>query len=159
MATERTPSPADHRDGFAPSAPMLANSAFLLFRLGARATRSLGDALAPFDLRPRHYAVFNLLDAHTGIAQAALATRLGMDVNSVVKTLDELEGQGYVERRRDPADRRRHSVVLTPRGQAALRDVRAAADAVEAALLGALGDDERRQLHALLRKVEAGGPG
>ena len=57
---------------------------------------------------------------HDGAPQQELAEALCMDANNVVLLLNELEDLGYVTRRRDPSDRRRHLVDLTPAGRKAL---------------------------------------
>lgn len=44
-----------------------------------------------------------------------------MDRSDVVAALNELAGQGLVERTRDPADHRRNIVTITPAGLRALR--------------------------------------
>src|SRR3954452_24760835 len=66
-------------------------------------------------------AYLTLLALRDGqLAQQELCTAMHMDPNNCVLMLNELEGTDYVERRRDPADRRRHIVVLTAGGREAL---------------------------------------
>jgi len=87
--------------------------------------------------------------------QSALAAGIAQHPAGVSRLLDDLEKQGYVSRRRDPADRRRVHVVALARGkrrfESILPDVVKAVDQA----LQPLGDSERRTLRDLLRKVVA----
>jgi DNA-binding MarR family transcriptional regulator len=52
-----------------------------------------------------------------------------MDANNVVLLLNELEDRGHIARRRDPTDRGRHRVELTPAGRRALMGAERAQEA------------------------------
>jgi DNA-binding MarR family transcriptional regulator len=82
---------------------------------------------------------------------------MGLDPSGLVGAIDELEGMGLLERRRDPADRRRNAIALTAEGTAILRRARRLVSDSARDLLGALDDTEVETLVALLAKVEAGG--
>jgi DNA-binding MarR family transcriptional regulator len=73
--------------------------------------------------------------------------------NNCVLLLNELEEIGYVERRRDPADRRRHMVDITDEGRVALERAERAQEEIGDELLSALSDDERATLRSLLSRV------
>jgi DNA-binding MarR family transcriptional regulator len=64
-----------------------------------------------------------------------------------------MEEMGYVERRRDPADRRRHVVDITDEGRIALERAERAQETIGDELLSALSDDERATLRSLLSRV------
>jgi DNA-binding MarR family transcriptional regulator len=70
--------------------------------------------------------------------------------------LNDLDERGYVERRRDPADRRRHLVEITVAGSAALDEAESKLDSLEDQVLGNLDAEERAQLRELLAKAMAG---
>jgi DNA-binding MarR family transcriptional regulator len=76
-----------------------------------------------------------------------------MDANNVVLLLNELEELGHVSRLRDPSDRRRHLVQITPAGRAALSDAERAQAVIEDEVLAALDFDERRTLRELLSRA------
>jgi DNA-binding MarR family transcriptional regulator len=93
----------------------------------------------------------------SGVAgQQALAEALCIDANNCVLVLNELEESGFVERRRDPADRRRHLVELTVSGRHALEGAELAQGSIEDDVLGALSAKERDQLQRLLCRALEG---
>jgi DNA-binding MarR family transcriptional regulator len=129
------------------------STAFLLKRLGFV---SKDHSIAAYDamgLHPYHHAVLALLDEGPPETQASIADTLGYDRGQLVGLLDELEEKGLLERRRDPDDRRRHIVSLTPAGKKTLAKLRATAGRLEEELLAPLSSAERAQLHGLLRKL------
>ena len=138
-----------------PSRELLLSTPFLLKRLGWAVKDRSSEAFAETGLTPQHHAVLSLLDEGTRETQATIADALGYDRGHLVGLLDELERKGYVERRRDPGDRRRHLVSLTPEGKGALRELRAIARRVEEEFLAPLDADGRRALHVLLSKLAA----
>jgi DNA-binding MarR family transcriptional regulator len=85
--------------------------------------------------------------------QQALFEALCIDANSCVLLLNELESQGYVERRRDPQDRRRHLVTITDEGMRALERAEHAQGSIEDEILGGLTPEERSTLHRLLSQA------
>jgi DNA-binding MarR family transcriptional regulator len=129
---------------------LVASTTFLLKRLGFAAKERALKAYEDAGLHPYHHAVLAVLDEGSRETQGAIADALGYDRGQLVGLLDELEEQGLVVRKRDPADRRRHIVRLTPAGKRALAKLRMLARRLENEFLGSLEANERAQLHALL---------
>src|SRR5262249_7278043 len=77
---------------------------------------------------------------------------------NVVLLLNDLEDRGYVSRRRDPSDRRRHLVELTPPGRRALARAERAQEGIEDDVLRALDAEERATLWRLLTRAPYGAP-
>ncbi len=102
------------------------------------------------------FAVLAALDEYGPLSQAGIGRRLGLDRNDVNGVLNRLESAGQVDRRPDPADRRRNIVTGTDAGRAHLDELERHAGAVQDELLAGLSPAERRQLQALLAKVLAG---
>ena len=78
--------------------------------------------------------------------------------NNCVLMLNHLEDHGWVERRRDPADRRRHIVCLTDAGRETMLRAEAAMESLEGEVLGALSAEERAELRSLLGRALASEP-
>jgi DNA-binding MarR family transcriptional regulator len=115
--------------------------------------RLLVEALAQHDLRLPHFAVLTALSDFGPLAQHELADRLAINRSHLVGYLDDIERRGLVRRERDPADRRRQRVALTPSGRAQLRRLHEVALRSQAEFLQVLSESERRTLLALLRRV------
>ena len=77
--------------------------------------------LAHWDLNHAGLPVLHVLSGgdHT---QRELAASIGVEDQTMSRTLDRLERSGYVERHRDPADRRRVLVTLTGTGRTACHE-------------------------------------
>lgn len=113
-------------------------------------------ALSAAGLTPRH--AMTLMHLEEGpISQRALAERLEVDPSVLVGILNDLEGDGLAERRRDPADRRRHNVAITTAGSTALGKTNAALDEVEQGLFADLSAADQETLRALLARIDAHG--
>jgi DNA-binding MarR family transcriptional regulator len=132
---------------------LVSSTAFLLKRLGYAAKDQAMKAYVATGLHPYHHAVLAVLDEGSRETQGAIADALGYDRGQLVGLLDELEERGLVERKRDPADRRRHIVRMTPDGKRTLVKFRALSRRLEDELLSPLDDDERAQLHALMLRL------
>ena len=130
-----------------------ASPCLLLAHLGRVAKRRFAEALEPTGLSaPEAFALMRLRDLGP-ISQQELAETLALDPSKLVAVLNELEGHGLAERRRDPGDRRRHIVEISASGGDRLAEVEQAMAAVEEQFFSALAPDERRQLQALLGRV------
>jgi DNA-binding MarR family transcriptional regulator len=90
---------------------------------------------------------------HDDAPQQELVDALCMDAKNVVLLLNELEDRGFLIRRRDSEDRRRHRVHITPEGRQALLNAGRAMEEVENEVLQALNAEERATLWRLLARA------
>jgi DNA-binding MarR family transcriptional regulator len=134
--------------------PLLALPSFLMFQL-LRETRRLIGTLDNQGLRLPHLGVLSCLAEFGPAAQRDLSARLRIDASDLVSVLDDLERNGLVRRERDPRDRRRYAVTLTPDGQARLDRRMAVTKLMDERLFEPLTEQERSQLHHLLARVYA----
>jgi DNA-binding MarR family transcriptional regulator len=89
-----------------------------LFPRVTRGMRRWQGRAAPAPLSPRHVAALEEIRGGP-LTVGELASRLGLTLPTVSGVLADLDRAGLVERRPDPADRRRTIVQIIP-GQAAL---------------------------------------
>jgi MarR family transcriptional regulator, lower aerobic nicotinate degradation pathway regulator len=129
---------------------LVASPAFLLGRLGTGLKLRAFKEFEQTGFSPYHYSVLALLDEGSRETQATIADALQLDRSVLVGLLDTLEEKGLIERRRDPNDRRRHLVSLTPAGKSQLAEFRGIIRALEDEFLAPLDDDKRAELQALL---------
>jgi len=126
---------------------------FLLARAHQRAHGLFQAALAPLELTPKSFGALSVITERGPLSQAALGETLRVDRTTIVAVVDELEHSGYVTRGHNSADRRVHSLEVTPSGQAALRAAERLASGSHDELLGDLTSSERDELRALLARI------
>ncbi|MEV7672049.1 MarR family winged helix-turn-helix transcriptional regulator [Streptomyces sp. NPDC088752] len=130
-------------------------NAYLMYALGKAARRRLQERLTARGLRLWHLTVLALLSDLGPQMKTVLAARLDMNASDLVRIVDDLVKTGYVECDRDPEDRRRVVVRLTPEGGSALAELGADVSSADDELLAPLDAEERRLLSSLLRRVHA----
>jgi DNA-binding MarR family transcriptional regulator len=133
----------------------MSNALPLMIHLTRRIYRRATEDVLGMKLKP-YLLLSNLRDG--GLPQSELCTSMHLDPNNCVLMLNDLEASGYVERRRDPADRRRHIVEMTAGGRKALAAADRAVESLEDEVLGALAPEEREALRGLLARAIAGDP-
>jgi DNA-binding MarR family transcriptional regulator len=128
-----------------------ASTMFLLPRLAKQVMRRTNPERLGLDLRL--VMALSYLGDHDDTPQQELVDALCMDAKNVVLLLNELEDRGYLVRRRDPDDRRRHRVHITGEGRDALEQAGRAMEDVENQVLQALDAEERATLWRLLARA------
>ena len=131
------------------------SAALLLALLGQTAMRRLRDAHTAHHLSPRQFQLLGLLHDQGTTGQQELGQVMGVDPSVLVTLLNPLEADGYVSRQRDPADRRRHVVALSPAGGQHLAAAAHAQHTAEDQLFSGLDDNQREQLRQLLLALQA----
>ena len=132
-------------------APSVAGTMNFLTRLSRVVYRSATPEVLGVKLK--ELVALSYLRESTKATQQKLAKTLMMDANNCVILLNGLEENGLIERTRDPEDRRRHIVAMTPKGQRALEKAEHQLETVEDDVLGNLDARERDELRELLARA------
>jgi len=90
-----------------------------------------------------------------GLTPGNLAQRLGVRPPTITKTINRLQGQGFVERRASENDSRQAHIWLTETGSEAIRGIEKAVRKTDKQLVKGLDKKELKQLMKLLARVEA----
>ena len=134
---------------------LCASTAFLLARVGYAIKLTAMEAFERSGNSMYQFSVLAVLAEGTKETQATIADALGLDRSQLVGVLDTLEERGLIERRRDPNDRRRHTVSLTARGKRELVKMRGMVKRIEDSFLAPLDEESRRMLQEALLRVAA----
>ena len=94
------------------------------------------------------------VDEGPGLSQRELAQRLSIGEPALVRHLDRLAGEGLLERRPDPVDRRVTRLFVTPAGEARGDELAKIAVGIDAELRSILTEREAATLVRALEKIE-----
>ena len=132
---------------------LLASTCFLLARLGWAIKLRAIEELEGAESSLYHYSVLATLAEGTRETQATIADALRLDRSRLVGLLDELEERGQIDRKRDPNDRRRHTVSLTEEGKRELVRLRSIVRRIEETFMAPLDEQTRKTVHDALLRV------
>lgn len=121
--------------------------AYMIVQADFRA--SMGDKA----MSPRVFSALSLIVQLPNLTQSDLSRRLGIERSGLVAIVDELQGNGHVQRVSVPTDRRVQALCPTPKGIAAYHEAAEMVRNHEDRLLQVLTDAEREQLITLLQKI------
>jgi len=138
-----------------PSSGRGPTSAFLLAQLGAHAAQVFSRLVTEVDLNPPQAGLLRAVATGPGRSQQEIAKQLGTPPTRLVALVEDLDQRGFIERTRNPADRRLYALYLTDVGQKVLTTLGRIAGQHDDLLLAALDPTEREQLHTLLSRIAA----
>jgi DNA-binding MarR family transcriptional regulator len=115
-----------------------------------------GPVLEAHGLTMWGYVVLLALDRSSMRTQAALAGAIGADKTRIIRTLDELQDDGYIERRPDPDDRRMRVLAITAAGRRVKDAAQKEIQRREERWLGELTVEERRTFLRVLERLTRG---
>lgn len=102
-----------------------------------------------------HCKVLVFLSRNEGTTQAKLAELSDTDPMTLVRVLDRMEHDGWIERRPDPQDRRAYRLHLKPASEPILAEITRIGEKARGEALAGISADEREQMMTLLEKVRS----
>jgi len=132
-----------------------ASLGYVVNQVARQMTKELNQRLHPFGVTVPQWLVLAVLWQQDGLAQNAIADRIGSDRPTLTAILKLMTAQGLVHRDRDKADNRYQRVYLTAAGQRLHRSLPALATEVNEAAMAGLSTADRATLMSLLNRVRA----
>ena len=117
--------------------------------------RGIAGLLDPFGITPQQYNVLRILRGAgpAGLPPAVIGQRLIEQTPGMTRLINRLEAKGWVERHRNPGDRREVECRLTPAGRALLTRIDPVMEAADESMLATLSPGELAQLIGLLDRI------
>ena len=132
---------------------MRVNVAFLSSDVGRLFRKRFGVAARQFGVTGPQWRMMAAIQREPGTNQGALASWLEVEPITAGRMIDRLEKLELVERRDDPADRRRWRLYLTAKGEDLMQRMASCAQATLADAVTGFSDAEHAQVLALLDRV------
>jgi DNA-binding MarR family transcriptional regulator len=126
---------------------------FLLKDVTRLYTRRVEERAQDLSLTLAQCKALSYLARHEGVSQKRLAELTELDPMSLVRILDRMEADGWVERRPDPQDRRARTLWLMPQAASVLERIETISRQTRAEALAGFNESEREQLSRLLERV------
>jgi MarR family transcriptional regulator for hemolysin len=97
--------------------------------------------------------VLVFLSRNEGATQAKLAEASDTEPMTLVRVLDRMERDGWIERRPDPADRRAYRLYLRPASTPVLTEITRIGEKARSEALAGLSSEQREQMMSMLEHV------
>jgi DNA-binding MarR family transcriptional regulator len=129
---------------------------YLVKRVELAVRSRLDDLLRPGGLTTAQYTALTVLQRHpASLTSAQLARNSFVTAQAMADIVNALLGRDLIERHRDPADRRRLVLGLTPGGEALLSRFRGPVEELETQMLSDLTAAQATELRASLLSCRA----
>lgn len=129
------------------------NFGFLIKDISRLYTRLFQQRLRHMDVTLEQCKVLARLSRNEGISQVRLAELSGIEPMTLVRILDRMEGDDWIERRPHPTDRRARQLYLKQKAQPILELIWKVSDAVRAEAFAGFKAQERNLLIELLSRA------
>lgn len=133
--------------------PLLESTAFRLTVLGTHLAHDFAEYLRAAELTPKHLGVLAMIDQGFAQTQDDVARLMRVSPSLVVRLADHLEQRDLIDRRRDPANRRRHILSVTAPGKTVIDDAGSFAATLDARLTARFGRQLNHKLDEALERL------
>jgi DNA-binding MarR family transcriptional regulator len=118
-------------------------------------TRRFEESARSLGLTLSQCKVLVYLARHEGVSQARLCELTEIEPMNLVRILDHMQAEGWLERRPDPADRRARQLFLKPKAMSMIEDIWSVSDAVRGEAFAGIPQQQAKLLISLLEKIHA----
>jgi MarR family transcriptional regulator for hemolysin len=133
----------------------LRNFGFLLKSVSRLSSKNFEHYARELDLDLTECKVLVHLARNEGVSQARLAELSDTAPMTLVRSLDRMETDHWIERRPDPGDRRAHRLYLTDKAHSLLERIWRIADHAREQAFAGISNADRNRLLDLLEQVHA----
>lgn len=128
---------------------------FLLGETARNWRNKLDQRLRPLGMSQAKWLVLlHMNRAEAAMTQKELSERLGIEGPSLVRLLDRMEADGWVERRMSEHDRRAKTVHLTTKAHSMIVDIKHVAARLRDELLDGISAEELAVAAAVLKRIK-----
>jgi DNA-binding MarR family transcriptional regulator len=125
----------------------------ILDKIGKIYQAKLRAGLTHLDIDRSFYPLL-LIDSRNGMTQQELAHELSCDKVQVVRIIDYLSINGYVERVQNPTDKRKYVLTITDKAGKLIPDIRKTIDNTSAIAFKGLTENQIHELYTILTVLE-----
>jgi MarR family transcriptional regulator for hemolysin len=126
---------------------------FLIKDLSRLYTRRFEERARPLGLTLSQCKVLVYLGRNEGISQSKLGELTEIEPMNLVRILDHMESEGWLERRPDPADRRARRLFLQPRSASLIGEIWSISDALRGEVFKGIPAQQAKLLVTLLAQL------
>lgn len=122
-------------------------------KIGKMFQAKIQSDLAHLDIDRSFYPLL-LIESGNGITQQELASKLLCDKVQVVRIIDYLSSNGYVERLQNPVDRRKYELTITDKARKVLPDIKKTLETATSVATNGLSESQVNELQSMLVIIE-----
>ena len=115
---------------------------------------NLQKNLSHLDIQRSFYPLMVIESGNGHITQQELSHKLSCNKVQMVRIIDYLSSNGYVERVQDVKDRRKYNLEITGKARSVLSDIRRAINETTAITLKGIPENKADELYDLLKTIE-----
>ncbi len=123
-------------------------------KVGRMFQAELQAELQDLDIERSFYPLM-LIEAGNGITQQELAAKLLCDKVQVVRIIDYLSSNGYVERVQNQTDKRKYELTITEKAKQVLPDIKKAISNTSSMAMNGLSENQISQLYSMVSLIES----
>ena len=126
----------------------------ILDKIGKLFLAKLQTNLTHLDIE-RSFFPLLLIEAGNGLTQQNLAQKLNCDKVQVVRIIDYLSSNGYVQRVTNKTDKRKYELVITEKARVIIPDVRNAFEKTTSLAFKSLSNQQIDEFYSIITTIES----